>query len=84
MNEHEFLYTVAQVGAAYAGFSTLVAVLGHQRLGTAVPGRILLMLLLSIIAVSFALLPTVPIHFGVPEEVSWRVMSGIYAVAWIA
>ena len=30
MVDSDFLYTVAQVGATYAGFSTLVAVVGYR------------------------------------------------------
>ena len=82
MVDPDFLYTVAQVGVTYAGFSTLVTVVAYRRNMGAVPARIYYMLLLSIILISFALVPVVIQTYNVNENLAWKVSSGLFAVAW--
>ena len=59
MVDPDFLYTVAQVGVTYAGFSTLVTVVAYRSDMKAMPARIYYMLLLSIIVIASAFLPTI-------------------------
>ena len=82
MIDPEFFYTVAQVGVTYAGFSTLVAVVAYRNDSGALPARIYYMLLLSIIVIAFALLPTVIGAFGVEERNLWRLSSALYGITW--
>ena len=84
MIDPEFLYAVAQVGATYAGFSTLVAVVAYRRDMGPIPGRIYYMLLLSIIVVAFSFVPAVVQNYGATESVAWKVSSALYGFAWSA
>jgi hypothetical protein len=78
----EFLYAVAQVGATYAGFSTLVAVVAYKGETGPIPARIYYMLLLSLMVVLASFLPLLVQYFGLIQESAWRIASGVYAVAW--
>ena len=78
MVPNELLYTFAQVGSAFAGFSTLVAVVGNRGFATA---TVVSMLILSLIVVLFSLLPNVPL-FDLESEGGWRAVSGLYCFAW--
>jgi hypothetical protein len=83
----DFLYTVAEVAVAFAGFAGLVTVL-TQRLAESQREfdivRFRDMLLLSLIAGAFALFPTLPANFGASEEATWRASSALFLVAWTA
>jgi len=78
----EFLYAVAQVGATYAGFSTLVAVVAYRRDMGPIPSRIYFMLLLSIMVVAFSFVPAVVQNYGATESEAWKVASGMYGLVW--
>lgn len=78
----EFLYAVAQVGATYAGFSTLVAVVAYKGETGPIPARIYYMLLLSLMVVLAAFLPLLIQYFELAPESAWRIASGSYALAW--
>ena len=78
MIEPDFLYIIAEVGAAFAGFSTLVAIIGNRGFVTA---QVVSMLMLSVLVVLFALLPSLP-AFDLADTGTWRVVSGLYAVSW--
>jgi len=80
--DSEFLYAVAQVGATYAGFSTLVAVVAYRRDMGPIPGRIYYMLLLSIIVVAFSFVPAIVQNYGATESASWRMASALYGFVW--
>ena len=82
MIDPEFLYAVAQVGATYAGFSTLVAVVAHRRDMGPIPSRIYFMLLLSIIVVAFSFVPAVVQNYGATESEAWKVASALYGFVW--
>lgn len=82
MIDSEFFYAVSQVGVTYAGFSTLVAVVAYRNDLGALPARIYFMLLLSIIVVAFALVPTVVRSFDVDESGVWRLSSALYGITW--
>ena len=79
MIDPEFLYAVAQVGATYAGFSTLVAVVAYRRDTGPIPGRIYYMLLLSIIVVAFSFVPAVVQNYG--AGVWGKSIGAVYATA---
>jgi hypothetical protein len=78
----DFLYTVAQVGVTYAGFSTLVTVVAYRRNIGVVAARIYYMLLLSIIVISFAFVPVIIQAYDVNDTISWRVSSGLFGATW--
>jgi hypothetical protein len=82
----DFLFTVAEVAVAFAGFAGLVTVLAqrlsHSQLEFDVV-RFRDMLLLSLIAAAFALFPTLPAAFGASDEMTWRVSSTLFVAAWL-
>lgn len=78
----EFLFAVAQVGATYAGFSTLVAVVAYKGETGPIPARIYYMLLLSLLVVLASFLPLLIQYFAFTPESAWRIASGLYALAW--
>lgn len=83
----DFLYTVAEVAVAFAGFAGLVTVLTRRLAGSQREFDIVRfrdMLLLSLITGAFALLPTLPASFGADEEITWRVSSALFFIAWTA
>jgi hypothetical protein len=82
MIDLEFLYAVAQVGATYAGFSTLVAVVAYRSDPGAIPARIYYMLLLSIILVAFAFVPAVVQTYGATEAAALRISSALFGLIW--
>ena len=82
MFDLEFLYAVAQVGATYAGFSTLVTVVAYRNNPGATPARIYYMLLLSIMVVGFAFVPAVVQTYGATEPISLRISSALFGLAW--
>lgn len=82
MIDPEFFYTVAQVGVTYAGFSTLVAVVAYRNDPGALPARIYYMLLLSIVVIAFALLPTVIGAYGIERHTLWRLSCALYGLTW--
>jgi hypothetical protein len=80
-----FLFTAAELAVAFAGFAGLVTVLTQRLTKTQREFDVVRfrdMLLLSLIAAAFALFPTLPIAFGANEEITWRVSSGLFVVAW--
>ena len=82
MVDSDFLYAVAQVGATYAGFSTLVAIVAYRGEIGAIPARIYYMLMLSLIVIMSSFLPQIIQYFGADSELSWRIASALYAAAW--
>lgn len=84
MVDPDLLYTIAQVGVTYAGFSTLVTVVAYRRDMKALPARIYYMLLLSVIVVICAFLPTIFLAYDLSEAAAWRASSGLFGVVWCA
>jgi len=81
----DFMFTVAEVAVAFAGFAGLVTVLSQRLSRTQAQfdvARFRDMLLLSLIASAFALFPVLPATFGASEEITWRVSSLLFALAW--
>ena len=87
MVEADFLFTIAEVAAAFAGFSTLVVVVARRsrdisgRLATT---RLTNMLRLSLLVILFSLVPYLPTYSGLSKIGAWRVSSGLFAVLWLA
>jgi hypothetical protein len=80
----DFLFTIAEVGAAFAGFSTLISVIGLRSSDAASPTKVISMLILSILAVSFALIPNLIPLYELPISQSWRFLCLLYAIIWAA
>jgi hypothetical protein len=81
----DFMFTVAEVAVAFAGFAGLVTVLTQRLTKTQRESDIVRfrdMLLLSLIAAGFSLFPTLPAAFGASEETTWRVSALLFLVAW--
>ena len=79
----DVLLTLAEVSIAFAGFSSLIAVVGMR---SEAPGesfdlvRYWIMLEFSLAALAFSLLPFVLTFLGVPDTAGWRSLSGLIAV----
>ncbi len=82
MVDSDFLYAVAQIGATYAGFSTLVAVVAYRGQTGPIPARIYYMLLLSLIVIMSSFLPQIVQYFGAEKMLAWRISCALYAVVW--
>jgi hypothetical protein len=81
----DFLSTVAEVAVAFAGFAGLVTVLTQRLAKTEREFDIVRfrdMLLLSLIAAAFSLLPTLPSAFGASDEATWRLSAVLFLIAW--
>jgi hypothetical protein len=78
------LFTVAEVAIALAGFAALVGVLGRRSGRTKereVGLRLLFGLEASLLVVAAALLPIVPLSFGLSDELVWRGSALLYLIA---
>ena len=87
MVESEILLTIAEVAIAFAGFASLVAVLGQRSshddprvLGTRMRG----MILFSLLAVAFSLLPFILYRFELAESSMWRLSSGLFLLGFFS
>ena len=87
MVEADFLFTIAEVAAAFAGFSTLVVVVAQRsrdstsELSTV---RLTNMLRLSLLVILFSLVPYLPTYSGISRVGAWRISSGLFAALWLA
>jgi len=77
---NELLYTIAQVGSAFAGFSTIVAAVGNRGFTT---NQVVSIVILSLLVVFFSLVPNLP-FFDLESDGGWRTASGLYFVAWMS
>ena len=82
MEMSENLFVIAQIAVAFAGFASLVAVIGHRR-GHDHPSwdaaRLEGMLRLSLFTGAFALLPFIPYQAGLSQMTTWRLCAGLFA-----
>ena len=87
MVESEILLTIAEVAVAFAGFASLVGVLG-QRSSRADPRvlgtRMRAMILFSLLAVAFSLVPFVLYRYELDESSVWRFSSGLFLLGFLA
>jgi hypothetical protein len=82
----EFLFTVAEVGVAMAGFAglgTVLATRGAVRRRERGAHLLRSMLFVSLMVTAFALFPQLPEKYGLPPHSVWRVSSGLFLVAWL-
>ena len=79
----DVLETIAEVSIAFAGFTSVVAVLGRRAGGDWSEVdlfRLSQMLTSSLSALLFAFLPILLVYLGVPTRLSWAASSGFLAV----
>jgi hypothetical protein len=83
MEGTELLSTFAEVSVAFAGFASLVSILGGRSSSeqlTANLVRLQGMLLSAMIVLAFSLAPFLPYKFGVSSQASWRAVGAIFAL----
>ena len=82
MSDVGILLPTAQIAVVFAGFASLVGLLGRRnrrddpRLDAY---RMRMMLETAILAFIFSLLPLVPIRLGFSDVLTWRLSSGVFA-----
>ncbi len=84
MPEVDILLTTAEVAVAFAGFASLVTILGRR--SSQVDPRIVAMrfrgmLTNSLLVVAFSMIPLVLFRYGLRETVVWRLSSVLLALA---
>ncbi len=84
MPEVDILLTTAEVAVAFAGFASLVTILGRR--SSQVDPRIIAlrfrgMLTNSLLVVAFSMIPLVLFRYGLSESVVWRLSSVLLALA---
>ena len=80
MSESDVLLTIAEVAVAFAGFASLVGVLGHRSsaddprvIGVRMRG----MLLSSLMVVAFSIFPIILVGYGASPNLTWTASSGV-------
>lgn len=87
MPESDILLTIAEVAVAFAGFASLVSILGR---GTSADDprvlsvRMRAMLLTSLLVVAFSLVPVILDSFGARPQASWIASSLLLLTATLA
>ncbi len=83
MEHGDLLLTIAEVAVAFAGFASIVGILG-QRSASSPPRvnalRMRIMLLHSLILVAFSLVPHLLHSYGLQDEMVWRASSALYLI----
>jgi hypothetical protein len=83
--EHsDLLLTTAEVSIAFAGFASLVTLLGRRGAGQNLlldVARLRGMILISLLALAFSLFPFLPYALGAPPQLVWRISSGVFFLA---
>ena len=83
MEGSDVLLGITEVSIAFAGFTSIVGVLGHREgegWGPEYRLRLWLMIESSLATLFFSLLPFVPFHFAFTETVVWASASAIMAI----
>ena len=79
MQNSELLLTFAEIAMAFAGFASLVGILG--RTSEAIDAsRFLGMVRTSLLVTGFSLLPAVAISAGTPSASAWRLSGALFFV----
>lgn len=85
MHDADFLFIVAELAIALAGFSGLVTVIAHRQDRS--PGEVALgfqqlraVLVISLPAAAFALLPSLLERMGAAPDIAWRVSAALFLV----
>lgn len=84
MQDPDLLLTISEVAAAFAGFASLVTILGQRAARDDVrvsSVRMRAMVLYSLLVVAFSLLPFFFNRYGMPEIIVWRMSSLLFAIA---
>jgi len=86
LQHHDLLMTMSQVAATFAGFSGIIGVfrrgvsLADSEVGALQVRGVAEM---GVTVTGLALLPFMPDGFGIDEELSWRLCSGVFSAALI-
>ena len=86
MSDTDFLFTVAEVAVTLAGFAGLVSVIAQRpagRFADLAAHRLRTMLLYSLTATVFSLIPYLFLRAGLGDELSWRMCSAGFFAAWL-
>jgi hypothetical protein len=84
VQDGDLLLTIAEVAVAFAGFASLVSILGRRssRDSPVVQAaRLRGLIVSSLVVVAFSFLPFVPHRFGSSEPAVWRLSSAVFALA---
>jgi hypothetical protein len=87
VEDSEYLFTIAEVSAAFAGFAGLVTVLSQRLSGGASEFGLKLlrnMLLLALLTVLASLAPYVVARLGVAEPSAWRIAAAAFFLGWFS
>ena len=83
MEHGELLFTVAEVAVAFAGFASIVGILGRRPTDSPdqlVALRLRIMLLHGLVVVAFSLVPHLLHSYGIQGEAVWRASSGLWLI----
>ena len=91
MQHSDLLLTTAEVSIAFAGFASLVTLLGRRSAEQTLlldVARLRGMIFTSLLALAFSLFPFLPYTLGAPSEAVWRISSGVLflagcAIGWV-
>jgi len=84
MEGAELLPTLAEIAIAFAGFASLVSILGGRSSGERLVANLLRlrgMLQSAMMVLAFSLAPFLPAKFGVSDDMSWRIAGALFALA---
>ncbi|KPK57583.1 MAG: hypothetical protein AMS21_11305 [Gemmatimonas sp. SG8_38_2] len=87
MEGADLLPTLAEIAVAFAGFASLVSILGGRSSGDQLVANLVRlrgMLQSAIVVLAFSFAPFLPAKFGASAEVSWRTAGAVYALAMLA
>ncbi len=87
LQDGDLLLTIAEVAVAFAGFASLVSILGRRssRDSPVVQAaRLRVLIISSLLVVAFAFFPVVPHRLGASDPAVWRISSGVFATAGLA
>ena len=86
MTESDVLLTIAEIAVAFAGFASLVSVLGKgtssddpRVSGTRMRG----MIIFSLMAIAFSLIPYLLHRYGLERDTVWRLSSALFALGFV-
>jgi hypothetical protein len=83
MEGTELLSTFAEISVAFAGFASLISILGGGSSSEQLAANLIRlqgMLVSAMIVLAFSLAPFLPYKFGVSSETSWRAVGAIFAL----
>jgi len=84
MQDFDFLFVVAQVAVAFAGFASIVAALvqvGTREYPVLNAARLRALLGYSLLVIFFSLAPYIAARLIANDEWAWRISSGVFLVA---